>query len=298
MLKSFKQIMNAAVGRKRKKICVAAAHDEDILRVAIEAGRIGLGDAILVGSKEIILDIAKRKELDLSGIELIRAGNEAEAARIAVDIVAGGNADILMKGLLQTSNFLRAVLKKDSGLRGSGILSHVAVFEIPLYDRLLFMADSGLNISPDLKAKTAILENTVTAARALGVKVPKVAVLSAIEVINPDIPSSMDASILAAMAQRGQIKNCIVDGPLAMDNAISLGAARHKGIKSPVAGRPDILLMPNMETGNIFYKTLVFLAGAKSCGVVMGANAPIVLTSRSDTFEAKINSIAAAVAIN
>jgi phosphotransacetylase len=211
-----------------------------------------------------------------------------------VQLVRDGKADVLMKGHLHTNDFLRAVLRADVGLRTDRLLSHAFVMQIPMYHKLLLITDAAISISPDLMQKAQILQNAIDMLIQLGIERPKAAALSAIETINPKIPSTVDAACLHKMAERGQIKHALVDGPMAFDNAISSEAAREKGMASPVAGDVDILLVPDLDAGNILYKNLVYLANAQIAGVVMGARAPIVLTSRADTAQARIHSLALA----
>jgi len=214
-----------------------------------------------------------------------------------VEIVSSGKADILMKGMISTANFLRGVLNKEKGLRTGSLLSHVYIHEVEGLDRILFVCDPAFNIAPDLNAKVKIVENTVELAKSFGVDTPKVAALAAVEVVNPDMPCTLDAAALVQMNRRNQIKGCIIDGPLALDNALSVEAAKHKGIVSEVAGHAEVLLVPDIEAGNIFAKGIVYLTNNKTAGLVLGAKAPIVLTSRADSAETKLLSIASAVAL-
>jgi phosphate butyryltransferase len=202
-----------------------------------------------------------------------------------------------MKGLVDTANFLRSVLNKEVGLRTGKLMSHVAVFEIEGFDRLIFLTDAAFNISPDLKAKIDILNNAVAVARAVGVELPKVAPICAVEVVNPDMPATVDAAMLSKMSDRGQIKGCIVDGPFALDNAISEEAAKHKGVGGPVAGKADILLLPNIEVANVMYKTLTYTTKSRNGGMLVGTSAPVILTSRTDSHETKFYSIALAALV-
>jgi phosphate butyryltransferase len=212
-------------------------------------------------------------------------------------MVNDGEADVMMKGFLQTSELLHVILDKEKGLRANRVLSHIGVFELQSYPKILMITDAGINISPDLKQKAEIIQNAVNVARKLGIAKPKVAVLSAVEVINPAMQSTVDAAALLKMAQRGQITDCIVDGPLAMDNAISLDAALHKRLESDVAGDADILIVPNIEAGNILVKSLVFLYNARSCGIITGAKVPLVVTSRAEDKVSKYFSKLLAMAI-
>lgn len=229
-------------------------------------------------------------------IEVIAAQSSAEAAELSVKAVRNGEADVLMKGNIPTANILKAVLNKEWGLRKGSVLSHVATFEVPNYNRLIFVTDAAMNIAPDVTQKAAIIQNTVEVALAIGIDLPKVAPIAAVEVVNPAMQATIDAAMLTQMNRRGQIKNCVVDGPLALDNAVSQIAAEHKGIVSDVAGKADILLVPTIEAGNVLYKSLVYFADAKVGAMIAGAKAPIVLTSRADSAETKVYSLALAVA--
>ena len=280
-----------------KKVAVAVAQDEPVLEAIAEAKRLGIADAVLVGDKEKIEIIAAKLGMDLSQFEIIEEKNIGKAALKAVELVSTGYADMVMKGLLDTATFLRSVLNKDIGLRTGRLMSHVAVFEIDGIDRLILLTDAAFNTYPDLKAKVDILNNSVAVAKAIGITEPKVAAICAVEVVNPDMPATTDAAMLSKMNDRGQIKGCVVDGPLAIDNAISLEAAEHKNISGPVAGRADIMLLPNIESANVMYKTLTYTAKTKNGGILVGTSAPVILTSRADSFETKVNSIALAALV-
>lgn len=296
-MKSFQEVLEKVKNNEMKKIAVAAAQDEPVLEAIRDAKACGLADAILVGDKEKIEAIADKIHFDLTGIEIVNEPDGTKAALKAVELVSSGKADMLMKGLLETSTILRAVLNKEVGLRTGKLMSHVAVFEVPGYDRLLFVTDAAFNMYPDLKAKIDILNNAVSVAKAVGIETPKVAPICAVEVVNPDMPATVDAAILTQMNNRGQIKGCIVDGPLATDNALSEEAAMHKKISGPVAGKADILLLPNIEAGNVMYKTLSYTTNSKNGGILVGTSAPVVLTSRADSPETKMHSIALAALV-
>ncbi|MFL0266541.1 phosphate butyryltransferase [Candidatus Clostridium radicumherbarum] len=298
MSNSFAEILDKVKNNSRKTIAVAAAQDEPVLEAIRDAKNLGLINAILVGDKNKIIEIAKSIDLDVNDLEIIHEPDNNRAALKAVELVSTGKAQMVMKGLLDTATILRAVLNKEIGLRTGRLMSHVAVFEIPGYDRLIFITDAALNMYPDLKAKIDILNNAVTVAKAVGVEIPKVAPICAVEVVNPDMPATIDASILSKMNERGQIKGCIVDGPLAVDNALSEEAAKHKKIVSKVAGKADILLLPSIEAGNVMYKTLTYTTSSKSGGIIVGAAAPVVLTSRADSPESKLNAIALAALVS
>ncbi len=297
-IKTMDEFVSCAKKLGKKKVSVAAAHDEHVLQSVKEAHKLGLVDAVLVGDKERILKLADEIGLDVLKFEIIKEQDELKSAKIAVDIAASGEANILMKGRLMTGDFLKIVLDKGVGLRTGRVLSHVSVFETQGYHKLLLLSDAALNIAPDLLRKADIIQNAVDVANSLGNEKPKVAVLAAIETVNPEMQCTLDAAALSKMVERGQIRNCIIDGPLAMDNAINLEAALHKGIKSEVAGDADILIVPDIESGNILHKTLVFMLKAKSCAVITGARVPLVVTSRAEDYVAKLNSIALAAIIS
>lgn len=292
MIKNFDELIEIVKQQPKMKLAVAAAEDEEVLVAVDEAAKIGIVDAILVGDKDKIHKIAHENGIDINKFEVIATNSLKDSARVAVSLVADNIAGFLMKGLIGTADLLKAVLDKEKGLRGSGLLSHVMVYSVPTYHKLLFLTDGGMVTYPDLYQKVQIVNNAVKVAKAFGINPIHVAPLCAVEVVNPDMQATLDAAALAKMNQRGQIKDCVIDGPLALDNAISKEAAKHKGIVSPVAGQADILLVPNIESGNILGKSLTYLANAKSAGVIMGAKCPIVLVSRADTHEAKLNSIA------
>jgi phosphate butyryltransferase len=277
-----------------KRVAVAAAANALVLRSIKLAQEKGLIEPLLVDQADDIKAAAAEAGVDFADSAIVSTETTVESAARAVDLVREGEADILMKGHLHTNDFLRAVLRAEVGLRTDRLLSHVFVMQIPMYHKLLLITDAAINISPDLMEKADILQNAIDMLRQLGVKEPKAAVLSAVETINPKIPSTVDAACLHKMAERGQIKNGLVDGPMAFDNAISSKAAKEKGIKSSVAGDVDIVLAPDLDAGNILYKNLVYLANAQIAGIVMGARAPIVLTSRADTAQARVHSLALA----
>lgn len=294
-MKNFSELLSLAKTRGPKKLALACANDKDVL-LAVEAARKeGIVEAILVGDQKEIKEIADSQNIDLGNFEVIDKVDLVEASRTAVELVSSGKADMVMKGLVDTSIILKAVLDKEIGLRGDSILSHTAVFEVDGYDRLFFVTDAAMNIAPDLEGKRKILENTVKVAHALEIKEPKVAAICAKEKVNPKMPDTVDAKALEDMNKEGKITGCIVGGPFALDNAISEEAARHKKIEHEVAGKADVLLVPDIEAGNVLYKSMAFFAKSKNAGIIVGAKAPIVLTSRADNMEAKLNSIALGV---
>lgn len=292
----FEHVLEAVVQYPPKRIAVAAAHDETVLAAVKEACDRGMGEPpLLVGRKEEILRLAQQVGLDLSEAEVIDESEEAVAAHTAARLVAQGRAEVLMKGLLHTDDFLRGVLDKDHGLRAGVVMSHVFVLELVHEERLLLITDAAMNIAPDVVQKAEIILNAIYLANLLGMDEPKVATLAAVEVVNPKMPATLDAGALAKMADRHQFSHGLIDGPFGMDNAVSVIAAQHKKIAGPVAGRADILLVPDIEAGNIMVKTFVYLGGGRIAGVLMGASAPVVLTSRADSAESKLHSIALAV---
>ncbi|MGE0992176.1 phosphate butyryltransferase, partial [Bacillus sp. GMa5/2] len=286
-----------AAGQPKKTVAVAVAEDHEVIEAVAKAIKLQLAQFRLYGNQEKIMGMLQEHGLQTSEhVEVIAAMSNAEAAELSVKAVRNGEADVLMKGNIPTANILKAVLNKEWGLRKGSVLSHVAAFEVPNYDRLIFVTDAAMNIAPDVTQKAAIIQNTVEVARAIGIDLPKVAPIAAVEVVNPAMQATIDAAMLTQMNRRGQIKDCIVDGPLALDNAVSQIAAEHKGIVSDVAGKADILLVPTIEAGNVLYKSLVYFADAKVGAMIAGAKAPIVLTSRADSAETKVYSLALAVA--
>lgn len=297
--RSFETIIQAARDAGPVAVAVAGASDRKVLTALSHAMQSGLVHrAVLTGKlsemSKALRQIGIDSELEAKKIQLVGAANPADASARAVAAAASGEASILIKGFVDTATFMRAVLDREKGLRGDRLLSQVGIYEIQGFDRLILVADVGIVVAPDLAQKKQILENAADVARALQIKEPGVALLSFAEFVDPAIPATVDAAALAKMGDRGQIKGVIIDGPLALDNAVSQEAAAHKGIVSPVAGRADILIMPDLHSGNIFAKSLLYIAHARSAGVVVGARVPIVLTSRSDPAESKLNSIAVA----
>jgi len=280
----------------KRIIAVACAEDTEVLKAVEKAREIGLIEAILIGNSEEINSLLKNLGIKEQNYEIIDERDVKKAALIAAKLVSEGKAQILMKGLIGTADFLKAVLNKEMGLRTGRVLSHIGLFETKNYHKLLLVSDSAMNIAPDLETKKNILENVVRVGRSLGVEKPKVACITAVEKVNPKMTCTLDAKTLVDLNMANEIDNCVIGGPFALDNAISKEAAEHKGIVHPVAGDADILLMPNIESGNVLYKSLVFLSKAKVAGVIAGSKAPIVLTSRADSDEAKLSSIALAVA--
>jgi len=291
MITTIQGILDAAREVEGGRVAVAWPQDADTLSSCAEAYSGGIAEPLLVGDQSGILAAAEEGDIDIRGMEIVPAEDPGSAANTAVALLREGRADLVMKGLLDTKLILKAVLADKTGLRGNAVLSHAAVFEVPGYSRLLLVADAAMIIAPSLEEKRAILRNTVEVAGALGLRRPKVAILCAKEKVDAKMPCTEDAAALAAM----DIPGCDVSGPLALDNAVDPKAAALKGIAGPVAGNADVLIVPDIEAGNILYKALAFLAGGKNAGIIVGAAAPIVLTSRADSGPSKLASIALAV---
>jgi phosphate acetyltransferase len=285
--------------RSLAPVPAAVAHpcEASALAGAVEAGQKKLIVPILVGPADKIAEIAKSAGIDLGGLEIINAPHSHAAAEKAVALVREGRAEVLMKGSLHTDELLSAVVSREKGLRTGRRISHAFLMDVPTYHKVLIVTDAAINIAPALEDKVDICQNAIDLAIALGVARPKVAILAAVETVNSKMPATTDAAALCKMADRGQIKGGLLDGPLAFDNAISKDAAKTKGIESDVAGDPDILLVPDLEAGNILAKQLSFLANADSAGLVLGARVPIILTSRSDSVRSRIASCAVATQV-
>jgi phosphotransacetylase len=272
-----------------KPVPTAVAHpcEESALAGAIEAAKLGLIVPILVGPRDKIEATAKSAGVDISAYEIVDAPHSHASAVKAVELLREARAELLMKGSLHTDELMAAVVSREGGLRTGRRISHVFVMDVPTYHKVLFVTDAAINIAPSLEDKVDICQNAIDLIIALGIKKPKVAILAAVETVNSKMPATIDAACLCKMAERGQIKGALLDGPLAFDNAISKQAAETKGIRSPVAGDPDILLAPDLEAANILAKQLSFLANADSAGLVLGARVPIILTSRSDSVRSR-----------
>lgn len=288
-------LMQAAAGKGPIATAVVYPCDEVSLTGPLDAAAAGLITPILVGPAATIRAVAAEHGCDLTAYRIVDVDEAEEAAVAAVDLVRAGEAETLMKGSLHTDELLKAVVSKDRGLRTKRRISHAFIMDVPTYNKLLIITDGAVNIAPDLMVKRDICQNAIELAHALGVERPKVAILSAVETINPDIPSTTEAASLCKMADRGQITGGELDGPLALDNAIDLEAAKTKKITSDVAGQADILLMPDLESGNVLAKNLVYLARADAAGIVLGARVPIILTSRADNVRTRMASCAVAV---
>ncbi len=298
MLKKLSELHEMARKHSCRRLVLAAAHDAHAMGAVINAYKNELVDGVFIGDEETIRAIALEKSYDLSSFTIINEPDNAKAAARAVKMVKDGDAEILMKGNLGTAVLLKAVLNKEYGLRTGEQISHLAVFELPTYHKLIALTDAAMNIAPDFMEKVSITRNAVIYLQKLGISRPKVAMLSAVETVNQAMKSSMEASAIAKMGDRGQIRNCIIDGPLAFDNAVSKKSAELKGIDSLVAGDADLLVPDDIDAANGLYKAFIYFARAKCAAVILGAAAPIVLTSRADTDETKLNSIALAAAVN
>lgn len=275
----------------RKKVAVAAAHDEHALEAVFHAAENNIVEPVFIGYKEKIKEIAAKLGKTVSDDSIIETADDIEAAAKAVELARNGQVDFIMKGKLQTADLLRAVVDKEKGLRTGKVMSHVSIQEVPSYHKLLVTTDGGMMMYPDLDQKKKIIENAVGVLHSLGYENPKVAVLAAVETVNPKMPESVDAGKLKEMNLSGEITGCIVEGPISYDIAMNKESGEIKGFVSPVAGDPDILIVPNITCGNILGKCLVYSAGAKMAGFIVGAKVPIVLTSRGSSAEEKYLSL-------
>jgi len=296
VLKNMNDLKRLVECGPRKKLILAAAEDQHSLGAVIRAWKENIIEPILVGNEEGIHNICASNNYDISGLRIINEPDTEKSVETSVKMISSKQADILMKGKIGSASLLRSVLNKTWGLRTGNLLSHFALFEVETYPKVIAVTDVAMNIAPTLQDKIAIVNNSVACLNRLGYKMPKVAVLGAVEMVNENMQATLDAALLSKMNQRDQIINCIIDGPLAFDNAVSLESAQLKGIKSEVAGDTDLLLMPDIEVGNVLYKSLVFFAKAKVASIILGAMVPIVLTSRSDSEQAKFDSILLAAA--
>ena len=291
----YDQLLNAAQRLPKIRMGVVHPCSREALEGALDAARLGLIEALLIGPEARIRSLADECQMDLAGFSIVNAPHSHAAAVKAVEMARAGEVDALMKGSLHSDELLSAVVNAQTGLRTERRISHVFVLDVPRYPKPLLITDAAINVAPDFDAKVDIVQNAIDLAHALGIARPKVAILSAVETVTPKLRSSMDAAALSKMADRGQITGGLVDGPLAFDNAVSLAAARTKGIKSEVAGDADILVVPDLESGNMLAKQLEYLGGAQAAGIVMGARVPIVLTSRADSAHSRIASCAIAI---
>ncbi len=289
---TFEQLMDEARKVGPRMVSVAAPHEPEILLAMQDAERHGIADSTLVGDRDLIRKLAAEHQIDINRMMIVHEPEPMAAARKVMELLRLGHADLAMKGKVETGSFLRAALDREAGLRVGRLFTHVAVFEVPGFDHLLFVTDSGVVVAPTLEQKVEIVQNAILVAQRLGVARPKVAVLAATEMVNPKIPTTMDAANLAKMADRRQIQGGLVDGPLALDNAISPESAAIKGIESPVAGTADILVTPDVEAGNMLAKAISYFAKGKMAGVVVGGKCPLIVASRSDPHETKLVSMA------
>jgi len=294
-IRSFQQLKYEATWLGPKKVVVAAAANAELLVAVREAQSSGMARCILVDDRQKLTRLAEANQIDLSEMTLLDIPDHEEAARAVMNMAHTGEVDVVMKGTLETATFMRAALDRDTGLRVGRLLTHVAVFEIPGFNRLLLITDAGIVVAPDIYQKIVIVQNAIDVAHKLGLEQPKVAILAAAELVDPKIPSTVDAANLSKMAERGQIRGGIVDGPLALDNAISEASIVIKGINSPIAGQADILIVPSVEAGNLLAKAITYFGHGEMAGVVVGGCAPLVVTSRSDSHTTKLVSIALGV---
>jgi phosphotransacetylase len=289
---AFARLIKGFEGCEPIPCAVVYPCDKDSLEGAIEAARRGFIVPVLIGPEVKIRSAAAEAKIDLAPYRIVSTEHSHASAAKAVELARAGEVEALMKGSLHTDEIMGAIVPSSAGLRTSRRISHVMVMDVSTYPKMLMLTDAAINIFPDLEAKRDIIQNAIDLAHALGVERPKVGILSAVEVVNPKIPSTLDAAVLCKMADRGQITGAILDGPLAFDNAISAQAARTKGISSPVSGDVDILLAPDLEAANMLFKQLTYLAGAEGAGIVLGTRIPVVLTSRADSVRTRLASAA------
>lgn len=298
MKQGFDDIISKVKECGMKTVSVSVAQDTEVLVAVKEAKKRGIANAILVGDEAKIREIAASIDMDLTGFEIIDEPDVIQASLKAVKLAHDGKADMYMKGIIDTKNFLKSVLDKEVGLRTGGVLSHVCVFEIPGIDQLLFLTDVAFMTYPTLEDKVNIIKNTLPVCKACGVDTPKIAPLAAVEVVNPKMPVTVEAAELTRMCEEGEITGCIIDGPLSLDLAIDPEAAKHKGATDrKIQGDADVLLFPDIHAGNLVYKAIVHMTDMKNGCILTGTKVPVILTSRSDTFETKVNSIALAAVV-
>jgi len=294
-IRSFQQLKYEATWAGPKRVVVVAAANAELLEACREAQSSGMARCVLVDDRQSLTRLAETSQIDISDMTLLDISDHEEAARTVMGMARAGEADVVMKGTLETATFMRAALDRDNGLRVGRLLTHVAVFEIPGFNRLLLISDAGIIVAPDIYQKIVIVQSAIEVAHKLGLDQPKVAILAASELVDPKIPSTVDAANLSKMAERGQIRGGVVDGPLALDNAISEASIAIKGIQSPIAGQADILIVPSVEAGNLLAKAITYFGHGEMAGVVVGGCAPLVVTSRSDSHTTKLVSIALGV---
>ncbi len=298
MLKTLDTLLELAREKGVKRIVVAAAADLHVLDAIMMAKQENIAEPILIGGRKAIEQVCQKIGFDISQVEIIDIADPYRASVEAVSLIRQGRASILMKGLVGTGPLMKAVLDKENGLRKGATLSHVALFESPFYHKLLGVTDAAMNVAPEFDEKISIIQNAIEVFHRLGVKEPKVAIIGAVETVNSKMEATVHAAMLTQMNKRKQIKGCLIDGPLALDNAVSAESAHHKGIVSEVAGDVDLIVTPDINSGNVLYKALNFLGGATTAAVIMGAAVPVVLTSRADSEKSKLMSIALAAAIS
>jgi phosphate butyryltransferase len=295
MFRTFDDLLEAARARGPVSIAVAAAHDPDVIEALQRARELRLAEGILVGNGSEIRDLARARGFDLAESQIVNEPDPAAATRQAIALVREGRAGLLMKGKVATASLIRAVLDKDAGLRTHRQLSQVVVFHVPGFDRLMLLTDAAINIAPTLAQKAELCRNAIEVAHAIGIEKPNIAALCALELVNPEMPATVDAAALCAMNRRGQLRGCYIEGPIALDAPLSKFAAERKRIDSPIVEDTDVFLAPDIEAANILYRAIVYFAKAESGGIVLGARVPVVLLSRAETPQTKVHSIAIGV---
>ena len=298
MINNFQELISRVKQSSPIKVAVAAADDDDVLAAIEEARALGIANAILIGNKNKIKNILGKNSIDFKNFEIIDEADKDKACEQAVKFVKEGYASTIMKGLVDTSIFLKAVINKEKGLKINGLISHVGLLKVDKYKKFFIISDSAVNISPTVQDKVSIINNAVLAAKALEIEEPKVALVCPVEKVSEKIESTVHAAKLVSLYEQKEITGCIVGGPFALDNAVSEEAAKHKGINHPVAGKADILIAHNLEVGNVLNKAIEYFGHTEKAGVLMGAGAPIILTSRASSSESKYNSIALAALIS
>jgi phosphate butyryltransferase len=292
MFRNFVEILDAARARGPATIAVAAGHDPDVIEALKRARELKLAEGILVGCEPAIRAMAREANFDLAAHQIINEPDDSVAVRQAIALVREGRAGLLMKGKVATANLIRAVLAPESGLRTGRLLSQVFVYRTPESDRLMLLTDAAINIAPTLAQKADLCRNAISLARVLGIETPNIAALCALEFVNPEMPATVDAAALHAMSRRGQIANCYIEGPIALDVPLSRFAADRKRIQTPIVENTDIFLAPDIEAANILYRAILYFGKAESGGIVMGARIPLILLSRAETPDTKVRSIA------
>lgn len=297
-MRDFDELQELARQKGPKKVAVVLAHDDVILRAVDHCKQNGIIRPVLIGDAKKMREIARTLAYDLDEDEVIDEAESGKAARAAVDLIKQGKADLLMKGKIQTADLIRAVLDRETGIRAGKLLSQVNVHYSPVFNRFMFVSDAAINIAPTLEQKADICRNAIAVAHAMGIAEPKIAVLTAHESVNESMPATVDAHELKMLNQRGEITGAVIEGPIALDVALDAAAAEKKGISSPVAGQVDIFISPNIEAANILTKAIIYFGQARNAGVVVGAKVPIILLSRADTADTKINSMALGVVLS